>query len=126
LLAIEVDRARLILLLPVRSVIFAYNCQGFEKTVEEAIASVKDSLNEHVFQTFNATIPQAVNAAANTASGWGAHRSVGGMYWATYKATVRRNGVYSGASGPRDFNSELFDPVSRNLATGKSLVSPKG
>jgi hypothetical protein len=40
------------------------------------------------------------------------------LLWATYKATVRRNGVYSGASGPRDFNQELFDPISRNLATG--------
>jgi hypothetical protein len=40
------------------------------------------------------------------------------LFWATYKATVRRQGVYSGASGPRDFNQDLFDPISRNLATG--------
>lgn len=40
------------------------------------------------------------------------------MVWATYKATVRRSGVYTGASGPHDFNQELFDPISRNLATG--------
>jgi hypothetical protein len=37
---------------------------------------------------------------------------------ANSKATVRRMGVYSGASGPRDFNEDLFDPISRNLATG--------
>lgn len=37
---------------------------------------------------------------------------------ATYKATVRRNGVFAGAAGARDFNAELFEPISRNLATG--------
>ncbi|KAI0470344.1 hypothetical protein F4859DRAFT_522828 [Xylaria cf. heliscus] len=48
----------------------------------------------------------------------GAPRGEGGLFWATYKATVRRQGVYSGASGPRDFNQDLFDPISRNLASG--------
>ncbi|KAH6648251.1 hypothetical protein BKA67DRAFT_522596 [Truncatella angustata] len=91
---------------------------AFENSVKDSITSVKQSLDEHIFESFNATIPRAVHDAINTASGWGAHRSMGGMYWATYKATVRRNGVYSGASGPRDFNQELFDPISRDLATG--------
>jgi hypothetical protein len=40
------------------------------------------------------------------------------LYWATYKATVRRDGVYSGASGPRDFNAELIEPITKKLATG--------
>lgn len=85
------------------------------------MASVKQSLDEHIFECFNSAIPKAIRDAVNTASGWGAHKSMGGMYWATYKATVRRQGVYSGASGPRDFNQELFDPISRDLATGKKM-----
>ncbi|EQB52846.1 hypothetical protein CGLO_07495 [Colletotrichum gloeosporioides Cg-14] len=40
------------------------------------------------------------------------------MLWATYKATCRRSGVYAGASGPRDFNAELFELISKQLATG--------
>jgi len=40
------------------------------------------------------------------------------MLWGTYKATCRRNGTFSGASGPRDFNQELLEPVSRQVATG--------
>lgn len=49
-------------------------------------------------------------------SGWGAHRSLGGLFWATYKATVRRSGVFAGASGEKDFNAELFEPIINNLA----------
>ena len=92
--------------------------QGLEVAVKESIKSIHTSLNEHIYETFNQTIPLAVNSAVDTASGWGAHRSQGGLYWATYKATVRRDGVFSGASGSRDFNAELFDPILRNLATG--------
>lgn len=40
------------------------------------------------------------------------------MLWATYKATCRRSGVYAGASGPRDFNADLLEPISKQLATG--------
>lgn len=36
----------------------------------------------------------------------------------SYKATVRRNGVFSGVTGKRDFNAELLDPISRNLVSG--------
>lgn len=44
--------------------------------------------------------------------------SMGGLCWSTYKATVRRNGAYRGSAGDRDFNAELFEPISRYLATG--------
>lgn len=61
--------------------------------------------------------PTAAEKAVPTASGWGAHRDAGGLFWATYKATCRRNGVYSGASGPRDFNAELIEPIYTPLST---------
>lgn len=38
------------------------------------------------------------------------------MFWATYKATCRRFGVFAGASGPKDLNAELFEPISKHLA----------
>lgn len=41
---------------------------------------------------------------------------MGGLFWATYKATCRRYGVFAGASGPKDFNAELFEPVTKQLA----------
>ncbi|RYP52928.1 hypothetical protein DL768_002024 [Monosporascus sp. mg162] len=91
--------------------------RGLESSVKESISLLHHTLEEHIYEAFNALIPQAVNNAVGTAKGWGAHRSQGGLYWSTYKATVRRNGVWAGAAGMRDFNAELFDPISRNLAT---------
>ncbi|KAI1478877.1 Dynamin family-domain-containing protein [Daldinia eschscholtzii] len=91
---------------------------GFDTSIKESVKLLKDTLQEHVYSVFTSSIPAAIAAAPNTASGWSAPKQLGGMVWATYKATVRRNGVYSGASGPHDFNAELFDPISRNLATG--------
>lgn len=75
-----------------------------DQTVRESITSVKTALNEHIHAVFNESIPLVSGAAYATASGWGAHRSLERLYWATYKATVRKDGVYSGASGPRNFN----------------------
>ncbi|KAK7450956.1 hypothetical protein Landi51_05272 [Colletotrichum acutatum] len=90
----------------------------FAKAVDDCIVSVKDALSESIYDYFDLSIPMAASAAGPTASGWGAHRSEGGMFWATYKATCRRSGVYSGVSGPRDFNAELLEPISRQLASG--------
>ncbi|KAI1074397.1 hypothetical protein F5B20DRAFT_586283 [Whalleya microplaca] len=86
--------------------------KGFETSVKEAMSLLHQSLHEHVYQTFDSSIPLAVNAALDTANGWGAHRDLGGLHWATYKATVRRNGAFR-----TDFNEALFSPISRNLAT---------
>ncbi|KAL7629638.1 hypothetical protein AAE478_001160 [Parahypoxylon ruwenzoriense] len=92
--------------------------EGFQMSVREAVNLLEESLEEHVYRIFDSSIPRAVDAALPTANGWGAPRALGGMFWATYKATVRRAGVFAGASGPHDFNQELFDPISRDLATG--------
>lgn len=73
---------------------------------------------ENIFENFDRYIPTAVDAAVPTATQWGAHRAEGGLLWATYKATCRRYGVFTGSPGPRDFNAELFDPISRHLAGG--------
>ncbi|KAK1957604.1 hypothetical protein LY78DRAFT_741803 [Colletotrichum sublineola] len=92
--------------------------KDFTEAVDDCVAAVRDALSEGIYDFFDQSIPAASEAAVPTASRWGAHRSEGGMFWATYKATCRRSGVYSGASGPCDFNAELFEPISRQLATG--------
>ncbi|KAI0402774.1 hypothetical protein F4802DRAFT_574370 [Xylaria palmicola] len=92
--------------------------EELDSSLEQSISLINETLETQVFENIEASMPSAVEAAPNTAYSWGAPRSEGGLFWATYKATVRRQGVYSGASGPRDFNQELFDPISRNLATG--------
>ncbi|KAF4489398.1 Nuclear GTPase SLIP-GC [Colletotrichum fructicola Nara gc5] len=92
--------------------------RDFKKAVDECLTSIKEALAESIYDYFDLTIPSVSAAAVPTATSWGAHRSEGGMFWATYKATCCRSGVYAGASGPRDFNAELFEPISKQLATG--------
>ncbi|KAI0600034.1 Dynamin family-domain-containing protein [Biscogniauxia sp. FL1348] len=96
--------------------------KGFETSVKSAVTLLEQTLDEHIYKTFDAFIPFAIDAAVDTAAGWGAHRDMGGLFWSTYKATVRRNGVYAGAAGLRDFNQELFEPISRNLANEWELA----
>lgn len=79
---------------------------------------MRTALSECIYDHFGLAIQRATNAAVPMATSWGAPRSAGGLFWATYKATCRRNGVYSGASGNRDFNAELLEPISKQLATG--------
>ncbi|KAK4109597.1 hypothetical protein N656DRAFT_839036 [Canariomyces notabilis] len=89
-----------------------------EDALEKCIASVKQHLAENIFEKFDHYIPKAVEEAVPTVTSWGAPKAMSGLVWSTYKATCRRNGVFHGASGPRDFNEELFAPISRHLATG--------
>lgn len=90
----------------------------FDSSVRGSVEEMEECLREQIFRSFDSSIPSAIEKAVDTAKGWGAHRNMGGLLWATYKATVRRDGVYSGAAGPHDFNSELFEPISRSLASG--------
>jgi hypothetical protein len=68
---------------------------------------MKKEMHDQIFEKYPEVIEEAIEAAPGTAQGWGAHKTNGGLVWATYKATVRRDGVYTGASGFRDFNSDL-------------------
>ncbi len=91
--------------------------QELTETVSECVSAVEEGLADEIFGTFDSSIPLAVDAAVPTAVGWGARRDEGGLPWVTYKATTRRYGVYTGACGSRDFNAELFEPISRQLAS---------
>lgn len=92
--------------------------KALAKAVDDCLATIKGVLSECIYEHFDSATVRAATAAVPTATSWGARRAEGGMYWATYKATCRRSGVYSGASGPRDMNAELLEPVSKQLATG--------
>ncbi|KAG9597087.1 hypothetical protein KCU86_g8346, partial [Aureobasidium melanogenum] len=69
-------------------------------------------------QRFLARKLKDLEKALPTSQGWGAHRSEGGLYWATYKAVVRRQGVFTGSGGLSDFNAQLTEPIYRHLANG--------
>ncbi|KAG9645665.1 hypothetical protein KCU95_g9010, partial [Aureobasidium melanogenum] len=92
--------------------------KALEKDVHNTLTEIKETLDENIFENYGTAINAAANAALPTSQGWGAHRSQGGLYWATYKAVVRRQGVFTGSGGLSDFNAQLTEPIYKHLANG--------
>jgi len=93
--------------------------RGLEESVRSCLSVMKKELNEQIFNRYPDLIDEAIDAAPETASKWGAHRKEGGLAWGTYKAIVRRDGKYQSASAVfRDFNADLVNPIIKKLATG--------
>jgi hypothetical protein len=109
---------------------FESQAESLQRTMQQCSASftaavrqrVKDSLKPAV----DAGTAQARSAALTTVTTWGSkdrrsreQRNGGGLYWGTYQATVRRDGVYnSGSCGAIDMNQELTDPVEAAMMVG--------
>jgi hypothetical protein len=92
--------------------------KSLDKTVTLSGNEMKNTLSKHVYEKYHEAVKAAQDQALPTAQGWGAHKNQGGLYWSTYEATVRRNRVYSGKAGLRDFNQELVEPMSKFIASG--------
>ncbi|KAF2826280.1 hypothetical protein CC86DRAFT_350866 [Ophiobolus disseminans] len=93
--------------------------RGLEEAVRSCLNVMKKEMNGQIFNKYPDLINEAIEAAPDTAQKWGAHKSDGGLTWMTYKAIVRREGVYqSPAAGLRDFNADLVNPIVKKLATG--------
>jgi GTPase SAR1 family protein len=95
------------------------NLQTLEHQLTEAVRNtmedVENSLETQLFSYLAAAAQKAANKAVHTSNSWGEPREKGGLFWATYKATVRRLGVFHGAAGQRDFNKELSAPMIKGL-----------
>jgi GTPase SAR1 family protein len=89
---------------------------AFVDTVDHTMEDVEGALSAQLLRKFDSAARTAATKALPTSDGWGAPRGVGGLFWATYKATVRRHGVFQGASGSRNFNKDLTDPLTKGLA----------
>ncbi|KAM3415957.1 hypothetical protein BST61_g9447 [Cercospora zeina] len=88
-----------------------------EKVVEETLKDAVETLHDQLFAKLDPAVQSAITEALPKAESWGLPQSAGGLHWGTYRATVRRSGVFSGSAGPRDFNSDLTEPIYRQLAT---------
>lgn len=89
--------------------------KALEKVVTETMADAAETIDDQLFAKFAPAVYAATEEALPRSQKWGAHKSDGGLYWATYKATTRRSGVYTGASGARDFNADLTEPMYKIL-----------
>lgn len=75
--------------------------------MNDTLTQIKETMSDNIFENYETAINAATNAALPISQGWGAHKSLGGLYWATYKAVVRRQGVFTGKGGLSDFNAQL-------------------
>ena len=73
--------------------------KALERAVTENLDDISETLNEQVFDNFRPAVESAASEAVPTANKWGGRRDEGGLHFMTYRATVRRSGVYQGASG---------------------------
>jgi hypothetical protein len=89
--------------------------QQLGEAVDHTMEDIEESLETQLFGFLDGAAHTAAQKAISTSDEWGAPREQGGMFWATYKATVRRYGVFHGASGARDFNQELTAPMIKEL-----------
>lgn len=95
--------------------------KSLQISVQACLTELNQTLAEHIFENFDEVVNLAKQHAPGTCSKWHGpvnrdDRSAGGYYWATYKAIMRRYGVYSNAQGPHDFNAALVEPIIKNLA----------
>ncbi|KAF2640941.1 hypothetical protein P280DRAFT_399475 [Massarina eburnea CBS 473.64] len=92
--------------------------KGLEQAVTACLRALKNALHNQIFDRFPELIEDAIKVAPDIAHRWG-YKSEGGLHYSTYKAVVRRNGVYhSTSAGHRDFNADLMDVILKRLATG--------
>jgi hypothetical protein len=80
---------------------------GLEEAVRACIKEMRSEMKTQIFDKCPELIEEAIEAAPATVLTWG-DKSLGGRMWASYRAGVRRDGVYqSAAAGHRDFNDDV-------------------
>ncbi|KAJ3579022.1 hypothetical protein NPX13_g1542 [Xylaria arbuscula] len=96
-----------------------------QKANEDLFYQLKEIL-EVLFNRFNAAALYAYRSAPGIARGWPTPTWDGRcLNWSAYRATLRRNGVYSGSGGPRDFNEDLASPMLQNLGNHWEITFAK-
>ncbi|KAI2472405.1 hypothetical protein F4781DRAFT_445363 [Annulohypoxylon bovei var. microspora] len=89
--------------------------KGLEVCIQNAEEDLDGVFDNLIGQKLDRYTRRALIDAPTIVSRWGAHRLNGGLAWSTYRATIRRNGFFRGATGTHDFNQDLFEPISSGL-----------
>ncbi|KAL6306643.1 Dynamin family-domain-containing protein [Sparassis latifolia] len=86
--------------------------KDFETVVKSCVEELKACFREGLEEKCAAGAINAANAAIDTSDTFATS-----MHWATYRATLRRDGAWR-----RDLNVELSNPLTRNIASSWSKV----
>lgn len=87
-------------------------CTEFAKTVDNCVQELQENFKSGLEEKCRVGAANAAEAAVPTTDEFAAS-----MHWATYRATLRRHGSWR-----RDFNVELVNPFTRNIAHSWSTV----
>lgn len=61
--------------------------------IHSCISEMRLVIKDQIFDKFPGFVDDAINKATTTTEAWG-HKEMGGLAWSTYKAVVRREGVF--------------------------------
>ncbi|KAL3913266.1 MAG: hypothetical protein SGILL_006560 [Bacillariaceae sp.] len=109
---------------------FEQELKALEKILEPVVSTFirksEGKVNSALHPSLSRGAKEGTVAALGTVTSWGSksrrsrhHRTpdANGLFWSTYFATVRRDGVYtSGSAGPIDMNQELCDPMEKEFS----------
>jgi hypothetical protein len=95
--------------------------ESLEIAVHECLEEINKALAENIFDKYQHVVQLAIHEAGPEVQRWHApvnrdNRPAGGYHWTTYKAIMRRAGVYANYQGKHDFNAKLAEPIVKNLA----------
>ena len=90
--------------------------EKLETTVETLIKAVASDINDKIYDLLPAAVEAAKTKAEDAVGKWEGHRDAGGLAYATYKAVCRRDGVFTNARGPHNFNADLLEPLMQRLS----------
>lgn len=97
---------------------------GLVDVIETSLLSLSDSIQVGLHDVLTAAAQKAQSLALETTTGWGESPadSQVGMRVTTYRATMRRNGVFTGRQGPRNLNEHLVRPMKSHVANRWSEI----
>jgi hypothetical protein len=110
--------------------LFEHELKGLDQLMEPIVSrfirEAEGKVNTALKPSLSSGAKQGTTAAMGTVTSWGSKNrrnrhlrspDANGLYWSTYYATVRRDGVYtSGSAGPIDMNQELCDPMEKEFS----------
>ncbi|KAL8899294.1 MAG: hypothetical protein Q9207_006271 [Kuettlingeria erythrocarpa] len=98
-----------------------------EKAAKTCARELHDELQDAIFDRYEAAVQAAAGDSIQIAAKWGwpvnrENRAAGGLFWSSYKAVCRRNGVFTNGQGLHDWNAQLTEPMIKLLAPGWEKV----
>ncbi|XP_048745844.2 uncharacterized protein LOC125658551 isoform X2 [Ostrea edulis] len=96
--------------------------QKFDSMIERLMSDMESALSNQIRPKLGEGITTATARANEQAAKWSAsvnkeNKQAGGLHWCTYRATVRRQGVFTSPSyGNVNFNQDLTEPMYTSIS----------